>query len=280
MTKPIRVSGRGASGVSFKGDRASPVGMKASAPLRPLPLDDAPETLGGRMKRDYEDPYRFQLPLRMPIILRVDGRAFHTFCAEMERPFDARLIRALNEVAIAIVREVAGAQLAYLQSDEISVLVHNYKRHKTEAWLSGNLQKTVSVVAGLASAHMTRAYPDAPRPPSFDARAFVLPEREVNNYFVWRQKDWERNSLSMLARSRYDDDVLVGKRRAEVHDLLHGVGVHWGDLPVHLKRGRVVVRRRGADGALGGWVVDEGIPRFDQDPAYVEQWLALEPEVA
>ena len=250
-----------------------------SASARTLPSDDVPETLGARMKRDYEDPYRIQLPLRMPIILRVDGRAFHTFCARMERPFDDRLIRALNDVAIAIVSEVAGAQLAYLQSDEISVLVHNYKRFKTEAWLGGNLQKMVSVVAGIASAHMARAYPEAPRPPSFDARAFVLPEREVNNYFVWRQRDWERNSLSMLARSRYDEGVLLGKRRAEVHDLLHEKGVHWGSLPSSLKRGRVVLRERGADGSVGGWVVDDQVPRFHEAPAYVEQWLAREPEL-
>jgi len=161
------------------------------------------DSLGDRMK-GYEKDFRTKLPDRFPVIMRVDGRAFHTWTRGCEKPFDETLIGAMNDCAISLCKEIQGAQVAYVQSDEISILIHGYKRFNSETWFGNQVQKMCSVAAGITSVAMSfesmkmfGRYKVA----HFDARVFIVPESDVVNYFLWRQNDWTRNSVQMLARS-------------------------------------------------------------------------------
>lgn len=244
------------------------------------------DSLGDRMK-GYEQAARVRLPMRMPVILRIDGRAFHTYTRDCDKPFDTKLMAAMDDVALRLCEEVQGAQIAYVQSDEISILVHNYKRLQSQAWFDNQVQKMVSVAASVASATMTLASADVfdgggHRRASFDARAFVLPEAEVCNYFVWRQQDATRNSIQMLARSLYSHAECVGKNQAALQEMCFAKGHNWNDLPVAMRRGRCVVpiefNIRTGEHPHDGWKLDLEPPVFTRSREYIEHHLECEEE--
>lgn len=208
------------------------------------------DSLGDRMK-SYEDVSRLHLPRRLPVIIRLDGKAFHTYTRGLPRPYCQSLMTAMDEVARTLCNQVQNTVMAYTQSDEISLLLVDYKDIKTTAWFDANLQKMASVSAGIASSKLTALSPtifgglrDSLKEAVFDARAFVLPPHEVNNYFIWRQQDWNRNSLAMLAQSMFSHRELQGKGRAEQHEMCFQKGTNWANLSSHIKDGRVLVKRQ------------------------------------
>jgi len=223
-----------------------------------------------RMKKNYEDIWKLRLPMRMPIILRVDGRAFHTLTKKMNRPFDDLFINRMIKTAAYLCTEIQGAQVAYVQSDEISILIHTYKRLGSRAWFDNELQKIVSISAAIASSFFSIEYN---KPIQFDSRAFVIPEDEVCNYFIWRQQDWARNSIMMLARSFYTHEECQGKKGADLQDMCFQKGSNWNNLPIHLKRGSCVIQD-----VFGRWCADMRIPIFTKNREYIEQYLECEIE--
>ena len=173
--------------------------------------------LGERMKLYYEKRFNFKLPMRIPMIIRIDGKNFHTWTRihQCKKPFDHELINIFNISTIHLCYLIPDIQIAYLQSDEVSLLIHNYKNLDQQSWYDNNLQKIVSLSASVFSSifnslYLSRDFYDLA---FFDSRVFILPEAEVCNYFIWRQKDWERNSLSMLARQFYSHKQLNNKKK-------------------------------------------------------------------
>lgn len=238
------------------------------------------DSLGDRMK-SYEVACRSELTKRLPIILRVDGRAFHTYTRGCQKPFDDRLMTAMNKAATSLCESIQGAQIAYVQSDEISILVHNYKRLTSGSWFDNEIQKMVSVSAGIASSVMTQESPTIfgkMKPAVFDARVFVLPEADVCNYFLWRQQDATRNSIQMIARSLYSDKECFKKNGSELQEMIFLRGQNWNDVPTALKRGRAVVKQvydhNGQQRTR--WAIDAEIPVFSQDRDYINKFLAIE----
>jgi len=176
----------------------------------------ASASLESRMKDNYEHAYRMYLPKRMPVILRLDGKAFHTFTRHMNKPFDEELVSLMQVTTKYLLDNIQNAVLGYTQSDEISILIMNYNKFDTESWFGNNIQKMVSISAAMASAYATLNYNysifDENNPPfkyiHFDSRTFVIPEAEANNYFVSRQQDCQRNSVQMVAQSLYSHKEL------------------------------------------------------------------------
>lgn len=231
-------------------------------------------TIGERMKNYYEHRYKIKLPMRLPVIIRIDGKSFHTWTKKnhIMKPFDNRLIYYLNRTCVYACEMIQGVQLAYLQSDEISFLIHNYKSIDQQAWFDNNLQKLVSISASIFSSYFNYLlHVDGINNLAFfDSRAFILPEAEVCNYFIWRQQDWVRNSLQMLARRFFSHKELEDKNSSDIHEMLHEKGVNWNDLPTTLKNGRCVIKKDGE------WVVDYEIPMFTQNRDYIEKYLEKE----
>lgn len=199
------------------------------------------------MKDRYENRSRFFLPRRSAVIIRVDGKAFHTFTRGMQRPFDSVFIKAMDEVALCLVQEIQGAACAFVQSDEVSVLLTDYQKRDSDAWFDYNVQKMASVSAGIATAAFAQAFEGfatkGRRLPVFDSRCFSIPDFvEVHNYFVWRQKDCERNSIQMVAQSHFSQKQLHGKSCADMHELLHTKGVNWNNFTAREKRGGLAKR--------------------------------------
>lgn len=142
--------------------------------------------------------------MRIPLILRIDGKSFSRYTRSLKETFNESFITAMNKTGIALCQEIQGCQIAYIQSDEINILIHNYKNLNSTAWFDNKVSKIISITAGLASAIFTSLSGDIfgnIKPAVFDSRLLCLPEAEVNNYFIWRQQDCVRNSIQRYART-------------------------------------------------------------------------------
>lgn len=200
--------------------------------------------LGDRMKR-HEAAFRSVLPRRTYALLRVDGRSFHSYLRGAAKPFDEDFMADMDHVAEALCTEITGSVFAYTQSDEISILVTDFATPQTQPWFDGVVAKLLSVSASLATAVLNERRPG--KRALFDARVFTLSDPvEVANYFLWRQRDAVRNSISMAAQAHFSHKRLHGVSSAAMQELLFTeAGVNWNDYPDGCKRGRTTVRRTG-----------------------------------
>lgn len=202
--------------------------------------------------KKYESVSRIQLTPRSPVIIRVDGRAFHTFTRKCQKPFDTGLIQCMVETAEKTAKMMQGFKLAFIQSDEASFLLTDFDDINTEGWFGYVQSKMVSIAASTFTAHFINSnwFRDFSNGlqisnlPTFDARAFVVPEDDVSNYFLWRAKDWERNSLSMYCQSLFSHKQLMHKNANDQHDMLHSIGKNWAtDLTDTEKNGTFIIHK-------------------------------------
>jgi len=251
------------------------------------------DSLGDRMK-SYENSYRIYIPIRIPIVIRCDGRSFHSYTKGCKFPIDENLIEVMNETAVHLCKNVQGCQLAYVQSDEISLLLINYLSLDSQPWFHNNLQKMASISASMASSIFTansgKIWGNKIKPATFDSRVFLLPKEEVTNYFLWRQQDATRNSIQMLAQSLYSHKELQGKNGSDLQELCFAKGINWNDCPTFQKRGRCFTKvksmkqipnpQKSKDIAnepimveRSEWQLDNEIPIFSQNRSYIEKFL-------
>jgi tRNA(His) guanylyltransferase len=247
-----------------------------------------------RMKDNYESRQRHFLTRRIPLIIRLDGKAFHTYTKGLEKPFDTGLIEAMDATAIFLCEEIQGAQCAYVQSDEISILVTDYKEFNTGAWFDYNQSKVESVSASLATGkfNLLRVnqelgligkvdYIDSNfRIGFFDSRAFNIPKEEVSNYFLARQKDAVKNSIASLAQSLYSHKELEGKNESELQELSFQKGHNWNDLPFGQKRGRFILKNVYVNGKpVDDEFVSQNKDTFIEWNESVKEWLPIKDPV-
>jgi len=268
----------------------------------------AHDDLGNRMKK-YEYVTRTHLSPRTPVIIRVDGKAFHTFTRGFERPFDASLISAMQHTMKSLCENIQGCVMGYTQSDEISLVLVDYKKFDSASWFDYNIQKCVSVSASMATlafnsafrqvvadyytwwyafgtdgeGSKTRQYLDTitaamEKGAMFDARAFNLPKEEVCNYLYWRQLDATRNSIQMAGQSQFSHKELQNKTCDQIQEMLYTErNINWNDYADHLKRGSCCIRVPVAGSERSKWSVDMHIPVFNGDGRkYVEKTILFD----
>lgn len=210
-------------------------------------MNTTADALGDRMKlyEGAECDRRF-MPL-LPVLARIDGRAFHSFTRGMRRPYDETFTRLMVDTTLYLVRET-NASMGYTQSDEITLAWHSTD-HRSQIWFDGRVAKMTSQLAAHATLWFNRLVaihiPQySERLPTFDARVWQVPNRtEGANVFVWREWDATKNSISMAASSLYSDTQLHGKNGSQKQEMLWQKGVNWNDYPAAFKRGTYVQRR-------------------------------------
>jgi tRNA(His) 5'-end guanylyltransferase len=246
------------------------------------------KTLGNRMK-EYENCSRITLTRRMPTIIRIDGKAFHTYTKGFEKPWDLYIMESFSYAALTLFTNIQGCKFAYIQSDEISLLLTDYESLETEPWFGKGLQKMVSVSASICTAafneFMKDSFTDKDRGKTalFDARAFSVPKEDVCNYFLWRQQDAIRNSIQGLAQANFSHKSLHGLNTSKLKEkLLAEKDIDWNELPAYKKHGWGVVKRQDAseigqaeapDIVRAKAVVDRDIPNFGENRFFIESML-------
>lgn len=191
------------------------------------------DKLGDRMKL-HEAATHAVLPRRTYTVIRVDGRAFHTLTRRAKKPFDYDFVARMDVAAQEMCKNIGNSVLAYTQSDEISIVLQDFKTHATEPWFGGVVQKQVSIAASLATYFFDDNGFNGPG--LFDARVYSISSKtEVMNYLVWRQKDAIRNSISMAAQSLFSHRELQGKSTLQMLEMMGPS--HWDEFPHRVRRG-------------------------------------------
>ena len=231
-----------------------------------MPVNDE---LGKRMKEFYEAVPKTRLVRRTPVAIRIDGKAFHTFTRGFEKPFDEVLGRAMRETMKYLCENIQGCVLGYTQSDEITLILIDYKKLTSSAWFDYEVQKMCSIAASMATmafnkffikeveewfsnqkpftTETIRLY-DLYRLKSetgamFDARVFNIPKEEVANLIYWRQLDATRNSIQMVGQANFSHSELQNKSCNIIQEMLFQErDINWNDFPTHLKRGACCVK--------------------------------------
>lgn len=247
-----------------------------------------------RMKENYESRAKNKLVRRMPVILRVDGKAFHTYCRGLSKPFDLHLVEDMRSTMQFLCQSIQGAKLGYCQSDEISILLTDYDTHETQAWFDYEQSKMESISASLATSQfnklrlltfiqqnsvMVGTTPENVREyfdlvdydavekftmANFDSRAFNIPREEVANYFLARQNDAVRNSIQMVARSLYSHYECDEKSKSDLQEMIFLKGQNWNDYPDHLKRGSICIKVEREDNRPT-WTVEAAPMKFNEE---------------
>ena len=237
--------------------------------------------LGSRMKEFYEQIPKTKLMRRTPVIIRIDGKAFHTFTRGFQKPFDEVLIKSMQETTKYLCENIQGCVLGYTQSDEISLVLVDYQRFETSAWFDYEVQKMCSIAASMATMAFNKAFAKAfdewgrenlpdwddggtnkhvdeslmklcevyskaqEKGAMFDARVFNIPKEEVTNCIYWRQLDASRNSIQMVGQANFSYKELQNRTCNDIQDMLMlQKGINWNDLPTYQKRGSCVVRNK------------------------------------
>ncbi len=230
------------------------------------------DDLGNRMKEFYENRSKTYLTRRVPVIIRLDGKAFHTFTKCFKRPYDEILHKTMNATMKYLCENIQGCKVGYTQSDEITLLLTDYDNLQTDAWFGYNVQKVCSIAASMATlafnqnlfanlnvyelewAHSLtpqsvelqeehRKYVDSIRQAIskgalFDARCFSIPKEEVTNCFIWRQQDATRNAIQMLGQCNFSHKELDKKSCDEIQDMLWvEKGINFNNYSPEFKRG-------------------------------------------
>jgi len=206
------------------------------------------DSLGDRMKGYYESRTKYKLPRRTYTIIRLDGKAFHTYTKKLNKPFDAMLMEDMAWTTKHLCENIQGCKMGYTQSDEISLLLTDFDKLNTDAWFDNNIQKMASVASSICTGYFNRRREEDDfgrmQPLAyFDARVFTIPTAvEVENYFIWRQKDATRNSVSMVAQSKFSHNQLHHKSVENMKQMLQLVDDPWYKYPDDCKYGNWIKR--------------------------------------
>lgn len=232
-----------------------------------MPVQD---DLGVRMKTFYEQIPKTKLMRRLPVAIRIDGKAFHTFTRGFQKPFDEVLIKSMQETMKYLCENIQGCVLGYTQSDEVTLILIDYKKLTSSAWFDYEVQKICSIAASMATMAFNKFFRDnvgdylyenyddqyladyikilqnaVDKGAMFDARCFNIPKEEVTNLVYWRQLDASRNSIQMVGQANFSHKELQNKSCNDIQDMLMTQkGINWNDLPTYQKRGSCCVRNK------------------------------------
>lgn len=252
------------------------------------------DPINTRMKECYEIVTKSHLVRRMPVIIRIDGCHFHTFTRGFEKPFDEILMVCMQETTKYLCENIPTCVMGYTQSDEISLLLVDYKKISSQAWFDAEVNKMVSIAASMATLAFNRVFIEKTKASdesmiiyekarktgaTFDCRAFNVPVDDINNYFLARQLDASRNSVQMVGHANFSQKQLNEKSTNMIQDMLHEEkSINWNDFPVPKKRGTCIIKEQyqKADTVRNHWIIDKNIPIFSQNTDYVNRLLLPE----
>lgn len=275
------------------------------------------DNLGERMKKFYEKPAQTKLIRRMPVAIRIDGKAFHTFTRGFQKPFDNILIKAMQKTTKYLCENIQGCVFGFTQSDEITLILIDYKKLDSSAWFDYEVQKMCSISASMATMAFNKYFSEmvmqlegdvaqeyeingdtewviemekylksyrrsCEKGAMFDSRCFNIPKEEVTNLVYWRQLDATRNSIQMVGQANFSHKKLQGKSCEEIKEMLIAEkGISWEDLYPMYQYGSCCIKvTTETDGTTrSSWKVDKNIPLFiGEGREYIESLIQCEEE--
>ena len=202
------------------------------------------------------------------VLLMLDGRSFSSFVKNyFDKPFDDKFINMMNETAKYLCEKIQGCKFAYVQSDEISLVITDFDTPNSDSFFGYRLEKILSISASMASAKFNQLMTlEALRRAvdgldeygcinteevianvkllEFDCKAWNVPS--YNDVFAWnlfRQNDCLKNSKQQAAQAWLPHKQLVNKTADEQIALLkEKQGIDWNDFDDGKKYGRFIYK--------------------------------------
>ena len=269
--------------------------------------------LAKRMK-DYEMRDRYFLQKRIPVAIRVDMRAGHAFTRGFKKPFDDIFMKSMQETAKYMCENMGNAKFAYVQSDEITIILTDYDTLETDCWFNYRTDKLCSIAANMATMIFNKIFKEKvenfieeggafslaqlnynqmkmepylkaiEKGAMFDARCFNIPKEEVTNLIYWRQLDATRNSIQMVGQANFSHKELQNKSCNDIQDMLHEQkGINWNDYPTVCKRGTAIIyvnyqnpQSLTDKDIIKGWKIDTEMPILKgENRAYVDDLVYI-----
>lgn len=242
-----------------------------------------------RMK-GYEKSSSNYLVKKVPVIIRLDGRAFKTLTKDLHKPYDEVILSCMQDTMKYLCDNIQGCVFGYTQSDEITLVLTDYENLDSCAWFDYNAQKLASVSASMATYAFIMAFIKSicyfndkdtsyaeilsstiRKNISFDARAFNVPKEDVINNIIWRQQDCINNSIISIGRTHYSHDELVGKTQKCILHMLEDKYVYWEDYSNAIKYGVCCYKN-------GKKTEDDYLRRVFEDGSFVykNNWVGKE----
>lgn len=211
-----------------------------------------------------------------PVIVMLDGRSFSQFIKhKFKLPFDNDFIDMMNKTAEYLCQKIQGCKLAYVQSDEISLLLTDYDTPKSDLFFSGRLCKMQSIIASLATARFNQlmflyelktggydwckfdamgvlynlkdAYEMIEKHAlyQFDCKVWPVPSaNDAYAWFLYRQLDCTKNSKQQVAQTYVPHKKLLNHTTDEQVEITKAdAGIDWNtDFPDGMKYGRFIYK--------------------------------------
>ena len=262
-------------------------------------MSNSKDSLGNRMKTYYEAIPKTSLMRRTPVAIRIDGKAFHTFTRGFERPFDTLLVNVMQQTTKKLCENIQNCVFGYTQSDEITLILVDYKDINTAAWFDYEVQKLCSISASMATLYFNKFFKQSVEEfdinsiikekevdnykllnsykralntgAMFDSRCFNIPKEEVCNLIYWRQLDATRNSIQMVGQANFSHKELQGLTCNKIQDkLITETDINWNNYPTYLKRGTSCLKKDSE------WILDMNMPILKgEDRKYVEDLIFI-----
>lgn len=237
--------------------------------------------LGNRMKNYYEQVSKTKLMRKCSVAIRIDGCHFRTFTKNLNKPFDDIVIKTMQSTMKYLCANIQGCILGYTQSDEITLILTDYKNIDSDAWFDYEVEKLCSVSASMAtlafnqffkenvtlyklkvSLYKFKAYDGISKYKDditekyiknldkaiengaiFDARCFNVPKEEVTNLLYWRQKDAIRNSIQMVGQANFSQEELNHKSLEDIKHMLCDKNIVWDVFPKAKRFGSCCIKK-------------------------------------
>ena len=196
--------------------------------------------------KEYEIYSDLRVPVNSKIIIRLDGRSFHSFAQNMElkKPYDDNFCRVMVNVSKELFEEFSPLFI-YSFSDEISILLDKIP-------FNGRIEKINSVMASFTSSSFTLNYGvKFPKAVAFDSRVIPITDDKIYDYFKWRQDEAWRNCVNgygiHFLKSKYSssqaNEKINGLGLSDIHEMLFQNGINLNDVKTWKKRGIGVYRK-------------------------------------
>lgn len=256
-------------------------------------------SLRSRIKA-YEEASNYKLINGLPVVIRLDGKAFRTFTRDFKKPYDEIVSSCMQSAMLKVCKEAQNCVMGYTQSDEITIIVCDYLSQDATAWFNNRKSKIEPTTASMVTlafykqlmkevlkykeklddeslekeSKYIRALEKAiDSDVCFDSRAFNVPQYEIANIFIDRQGDAERNSIQMLAQSVLGKKEIKGISNKKLQDIMFTEkGVNWNDVPTKFKRGSCCIKvpTEVKEGVIRNrWIIDNEIPIFTENREYI-----------
>lgn len=197
-----------------------------------------------------------KLQKSVPVFIRVKFRAFETFNKRLLKPFDPLVEYAMEKTMIKLCQEIQGSIFGFVARDEITVVVVDYNKATSTAWLDYDIESVSSAAASIAAVAFTKYMEEhvnmvkdkgvdiskyqscLQQYVSFTTKCFNVPDDRICDMLLLKQLLNRRNSIQIFGHQYLSRNRQLGMCNEDIIDTVNEeFGEDWNMLSNTYKLG-------------------------------------------